>query len=315
MKTKVSVITTFYNAQQFILNAINSVLQQKVTDKNIEIEYILVDDQSTDQSLDIVNEFLSRMLSKLGGSFPNYLSVQIIQPDKNLGCGGARKYGIDHATGKYLMFLDADDYYINHDFVERAVHDIEKNNADIVEYGLIFNFANGDRKQVTSQQQINIENTEAALIMLFKDNYIRFNVWTKIIRKSLADKYPYSERRTFEDVETIPVWVSMAKKITIMPTVEINYRANQSSIIREKIIDTRLGTISAIATHFERFKDHKSVLMAMYKRAMIDLTAMLDDHNSDEEGFNEMSKFNTYMLKYIYPDTWQDITFNLPEDQ
>lgn len=303
---KVSVITTFYNADQFILNAINSVWQQR-TDGTFEIEYIIVDDKSKDKSRDIVDRFFK---DKKRDDF----TVRIIEPKENLGCGGARKYGIEHSHGNFLMFLDADDYYMKIDFIMRAHQTILEDDADIVEYGMIFNQPNGEKTNSTVKDKIIVENPSTAELLLFKDNAIKFNVWTKIYRKELCDKYEYSTERTFEDVRTIPVWLSLAKRIVIMPTAEINYRAASGSIIRDDMIKTRLGTISGIASLFERFKDDREVLKAMYGRAMIDLTAMLHNHSSNNPGFNEMSQLNTYMLKYIYPDNWKQITYNVEDD-
>lgn len=305
-KDKISIITTFYNAENFILNAINSVYQQNIDD-SFTIEYVIVDDKSQDNSRKIVDDFFSKYKK-------NGLIVKVIEPEVNLGCGGARKFGIDNATGNFLMFLDADDYYMKRDFVERAHKTIVDENADIVEYGMIFNQPDGKQINSTVQQKVIVENPATAELLLFKDNAIKFNVWTKIYRKELCDKFEYSTERLFEDVRTVPVWISMAKRIVIMPTAEINYRAASGSIIRDDMIKTRLGTISGIASLFERFKDNRDVLKAMYGRAMIDLTAMLDNHSSNNPGFNEMSKLNTYMLKYIYPKTYKDLTYNVEDD-
>lgn len=306
-KDKVSVITTFYNAQTFILNAVNSVMQQR-HDEYFDIEYVIVDDKSPDNSRTILENFLKQNPN------PNQIDVKIFEPEENLGCGGARKYGIEHATGNYLMFLDADDYYMKIDFVYRAYHEIVRENADIVEFGMVFNQPNGQQINSCVQQRMVVEDPHIAEILLFKDNAIKFNVWTKIYRKELCDKFEYSTERIFEDVRTIPVWVSLAKKIVIMPTCEVNYRAAGGSIIRDDVLKTRLGTISGIASLFERFKDDHQVLKAMYGRAMVDLTALLEGHSSNNPGFNEMSKLNTYMLKYIYPKTWQNITYNVEDD-
>lgn len=305
-KDKISIITTFYNAENFILNAINSVYQQNI-DESFTIEYVIVDDKSQDNSRKIVDDFFLKFKK-------NGLTVKVIEPEVNLGCGGARKFGIDNATGNFLMFLDADDYYMKRDFVERAHKTIIDENADIVEYGMIFNQPDGKQINSTVQQKVIVENPATAELLLFKDNAIKFNVWTKIYRKELCDKFEYSTERLFEDVRTVPVWISMAKRIVIMPTAEINYRAASGSIIRDDMIKTRLGTISGIASLFERFKDNKDVLKAMYGRAMIDLTAMLDNHSSNNPGFNEMSQLNTYMLKYIYPKTYKDLTYNVEDD-
>lgn len=303
----VSVITTFYNAQTFVLNAVNSVMQQIHNDE-FNIEYVIVDDKSQDNSRKMIEEFIVNFDNKNG------INVRIIEPDENLGCGGARKFGIDNARGNYLMFLDADDYYMKIDFILRAYSEITKENADIVEYGMVFNQPNGQQINSCVQQRMIVEDPHVAEILLFKDNAIKFNVWTKIYKKSLCDQFEYSTERIFEDVRTIPVWVSLAKKIVIMPSCEVNYRAAGGSIIRDDVLKTRLGTISGIASLFERFKDDKQVLKAMYGRAMVDLTALLDGHSSNNPGFNAMSQLNTYMLKYIYKDTWDKITYNVEND-
>lgn len=304
---KVSIITTFYNAQNFILDAINSVNQQQITD-DFCVEYILVNDKSTDKSLETAKEFVKNFGSEK-------IEFKFIEPAENLGCGGARKFGIDHAQGDYFMFLDADDYYLHKDFVNRAYHDIKREEADIIEYGVLYNQPNGQQVNNTISQKAVIENNPAiAEIALFKDNMIKFNVWSKIYTRAIVESYPYSVVRTYEDVRTIPVWVSNAKKIVIMPTTEINYRAATGSIIRSNMVETRLGTISGIAELFPRFKDDRNILKAMYTRAMVDLEALLHNHSSNDDGFNEMSRLNTYMLSFIYPNNYKQMTYHIEDE-
>lgn len=305
---KISVITTFYNAENFILDSINSINQQQIDD-TFEVEYIIVDDKSKDSSRSKVESFISQYGNK-------NIKFRIIEPEENLGCGGARKFGIDHATGDFFMFLDADDYYMHTDFLKRAHEDIIRENADIVEYGILFNQPSGEQINNTAPQKILIENNPSiAELALFKDNLIKFNVWSKIYRRNIVESFPYSTVRTFEDVRTIPVWISNANRIVIMPNTEINYRAAQGSIIRNNMVETRLGTITAIAELFERFKSDMMVLKAMYGRAMIDLEAILHNHSSNDDGFNEMSRLNTKMLSYIYPDHYKEMTFHIEDEQ
>lgn len=305
---KVSVITTFYNAEKFILQSVNSVNQQIID--GFEVEYIIVDDKSPDKSREIITDFINKHGNPT-------IDFRIIEPDENLGCGGARKFGIDNSTGNYLMFLDADDYYMNRDFIIRAYNTIKKENADIVEYGVIFNQANGQQINNSAREKIVIDNPIVAEIALFKDNLIKFNVWSKIYTRAIVNTLPYSTARTYEDVRTIPVWVSNAKKIVIMPTPEVNYRAATGSIIREDQIKTRVGTITAIAELFERdfFHSNMALMKAMYGRAMVDLEALLHNHSCKDPGFNEMSRLNTKMLKYIYPDNYKELTFHIEDEQ
>lgn len=300
---KVSVITTCYNAEQYVSYAVGSVLLQQIND-DLEVEYIIVNDCSTDRSLDVINKLIELHPNK------DKIKCVIYDLKENLGCGGARKYGIEHATGDYFMFLDADDYYIKPDFISRAVKDLESNDADIVEYGVKFGSTN---TSVINGESIELNTEEEKLTALFQNNYIRFNIWTKIYRRKVVESYPYSAERTYEDVRTIPIWVANAGKIVIKPTIEINYREVNTSIIRENDIATRVGTITAIASLFEKFKHNKNILKCMYIRSMIDLEIILNNHTSMDKGFNKLSKLNTYMLSYLYPDKYKEMTFNIED--
>lgn len=303
MKDIVSVITTFYNAQDYILKCLNSVNNQLINEF-FEIEFVLVDDCSTDDTAKIIKIF-----------FDNYttgnVKSKVIKTPQNMGCGGARNFGIVNSSGQYLMFLDADDYYINNDFVLRAYSMMIEHNADIIEFGLKYINQNGERENLVSSKTFMINNNHIGnLSVMFYDNLIKFMPWTKIIRRSIVETRPYDTSRTFEDIRTTPYWVYNANKIIIANTIEINYRAAANSIIRENPNETRLGTVKAISELFEDFKDNKDILKAMYDRCLVDLRTMIHV-NSDSDYFKEMSKLNTKMLSYIYPDDYQKRTYNV----
>jgi len=304
MKDKISIITTFYNSENYILKCINSVWNQEISD-DFNIEYILIDDHSEDKTHEIIDIFFKEY-----GQWGS-CEYKIIKTPQNLGCGGARNFGIANSTGNYIMFLDADDYYINDDFVLRAYNMIVEHNADIIEFGIKYINQNGERENLVSNKTFVISNNHVGnLSVMFYDNLIKFMPWTKIIRRSIVETKSYDTSRTFEDIRTTPYWVYNANKIIVANTIEINYRAAQGSIIRENPNDTRLGTVAAIASLFEDFKDNKDILKAMYDRCLVDLRTLLIV-NSDSDYFKEMSKLNTKMLSYIYPDDYQKRTFNL----
>lgn len=306
LRTKISVITTFFNAQDFILNAVNSVWQQQVNSL-IDIEYVIVDDKSKDHSREMLERYIA--VHKRD----NFI-WKLVEPVENLGCGGARKFGIENATGEYFMFLDADDYYMHTNFIQHAIDTLRKNDADVVEYGVIYNQPDGHQSNSTAPHEIILTNVHDMEMMLFRDNLIKFNVWSKIYKREIVESYPYSDVRTFEDVRTIPVWISHCKKVVIEPIPQINYRAASNSIIRNDWVQTRIGTITAIAELFPYFKNDWQLLKAMYNRSMIDIEALMNNKSSECEGFDEMSKLNTYMLKYLYPNNWQNMTYNVEDD-
>lgn len=117
-----SIIIPIYNVEKFLTKCINSVLDNDWS--GIVYEIILVDDGSPDRSLDIALNFKNK-----------YDNIKVIS-QKNKGLGGARNTGINNAEGKYLFFLDSDDYFLKDKFQEVVKIALE-NNIDILEFGAL----------------------------------------------------------------------------------------------------------------------------------------------------------------------------------
>ena len=112
---KVSVILPIYNEEQYLAQCLDSICNQTLK----EIEIICVDDGSTDSSLHILRKYEKQ---------DDRIKVLTQQ---NQYAGVARNHGMKYATGKYLTFLDSDDYF-EPDMLEKMVLKAEKNDADIV---------------------------------------------------------------------------------------------------------------------------------------------------------------------------------------
>ena len=104
-----------YNDESVLEQSINSVAKQTLKD----IELICINDGSTDGSLDVLNEFSEK-----------YDFVKVVSQE-NKGSGKARNYGMDIAQGDYIGFLDADDYFIDDDALERLYDIASKNDANM----------------------------------------------------------------------------------------------------------------------------------------------------------------------------------------
>jgi len=96
MEELVSIITPSFNSENFISETIQSVLKQNYTNW----EMIIVDDFSTDKTVEIVKELASKDKR-----------IQLFELDKNSGTGIARNFGLNKSSGKYIAFLDADDVW------------------------------------------------------------------------------------------------------------------------------------------------------------------------------------------------------------
>lgn len=127
MQNLISVIIAMYNAQEYILKLLECLRKQ--TYKNLEI--IIVDDGSTDNSLKLVKEWAKK------DSRINIISIL------NSGVSNARNIGIESSTGEYITFLDADDY-IEYDMYEKFMFNITEKNADVLRGNFIREDINGN---------------------------------------------------------------------------------------------------------------------------------------------------------------------------
>lgn len=114
----VSVIVPVHNAEKYLEQCLESILGQTLE----EIEVICINDRSTDSSAVILDGFAKRD--------PRLSVLQ----SPGLGAGGARNIGLRAAEGKFLSFLDADDFF-EPDMLEATVEQTERDNSDIVVYG------------------------------------------------------------------------------------------------------------------------------------------------------------------------------------
>ena len=125
----VSVIIPVYNSSKYLKECLDSVLNQ--TYKNLEI--IIIDDKSTDNSVDIINSYKDKR-------------IKLIKLKKNSGVSVCRNKGIEKASGDYITFIDSDDYW-ELDKIKKQVKFIEKNDYTFIYSNYAF-LKNG-RRHVT----------------------------------------------------------------------------------------------------------------------------------------------------------------------
>jgi len=108
-----------YNVEKYVEKALLSALNQTYSN----IEYILVDDKGTDNSMSIIRNILS--------NHPRGKDIRIIEHPKNIGLGAARNTALDAAKGKYIFFMDSDDE-ISPDCIEKLYMKMQEEDVDFV---------------------------------------------------------------------------------------------------------------------------------------------------------------------------------------
>ena len=174
---KISIIIPAYNVSKYIKRCILSILNQ--TYKNIEI--IVVNDGSTDNTLDIVKKF----------------NVKVFNQENSGGASSPRNVGLKNSTGDYITFVDGDDY-IDKNYVEDMVKLIESNNYDIIETPLLFeaNFKNKlllyTEHKLERNESFNFNNE-------YFDNELRYVIGVFYKRQVIEDIYFDEKVRCYED--------------------------------------------------------------------------------------------------------------------
>lgn len=183
MNELITVIVPCYNASKTISACIESVLTQ--TYQNWEL--LIVDDGSTDDSYQI-------MLKQAA----NDLRIRIVKQE-NLGVSVARNTGIKMANGKYLAFLDADDWYSN-DFIETMYAAICKNNADVACCGYRLEMGDSSHDVIRGQGNICYQGDEYLYQIMFGGS-VRGFVCNKMFRTVLIRDVCFSkELKLCEDM-------------------------------------------------------------------------------------------------------------------
>lgn len=181
MQKVISVIVPVYNAEKFLERSLTSIIKQ--TYKQLEI--ILINDGSTDNSLEILKQFKN-----------NDSRIKVIN-QKNSGVGAARNTGLDIAKGEFISFIDADDI-IENNFFESLIGNMLKFNCDVVASNIRVLAGDFSFKPYEIYGNKLLTNN----IDILK-SYLTFNistaVWGKLFRKSLIANIRFPEINLNED--------------------------------------------------------------------------------------------------------------------
>lgn len=240
---KVSVIVPVYNSEQYLENAVNSILTQSLQD----IEIILVDDCATDKSGQICDELAKKDLR-----------IKVIHAENNGGICKARNMGMAIAQGEYIAFCDDDDIY-EPGLLEQNYNLAKKYNADMVKFGrkLIDVLKDGTvvREKDTNgdiERVYNLNTKYKDYYYVRKKGYLT-NLWNGIYKNDTVKKHEltFDENMRFgsEDMDFSIKVFDIADCIVINPiTYYVHYRRDASSTSR-KFNTNKIDSIMTTASH------------------------------------------------------------------
>ncbi|MCI5868734.1 MAG: glycosyltransferase family 2 protein [Dorea sp.] len=170
----VSIVIPMYNREKTIQMAVESILKQTYQD----IEVIVVDDCSTDGSVEVVKNMHDER-------------IRVITCEKNGGACVARNIGIENANGQVVAFQDSDDFW-HEDKLEKSLYYLNKENADMV-FSAVFRKGEnqyGDERRVVPTYNLNYEKNKLARVLMM--NCV--STQTIVAKKNVLEKVRFDER-------------------------------------------------------------------------------------------------------------------------
>lgn len=230
MNEKISVVVPVYNVEKYLAECIESIMFQSY--KNLEI--IIVNDGSTDHSLDICKKYKEQD------------ERIILINKKNGGLSSARNLGLKYATGEYVGFVDSDDL-IDKDMYQILYDLIQSSDSDIVccDYIGCDEDSNIETGISDSGEIFQYTNYEAVSYLLYDDYYKCF-AWNKLYKKNLFEDINYPEGKWYEDISTTYKLMIKSSKITYVRKRLYVYRERSNSITNAQFDKRTYDLLDAI---------------------------------------------------------------------
>lgn len=255
----VSVIIPIYNVESYLQNLINTLSEQVSS----WIEFILIDDGSSDNSLEILEKI------------PNNCHFRIVE-QSNQGVAAARNHGLTIAQGEYVCFIDPDDTINDHYFEELYTTAVESR-SDLV----LCNWAAKNQQHLTVhnlKKMKNPMNVQPSIVfshMLGSVGILTGALWGKLFKKSLFCNNTFPNQKTNSDYVACFTAVGLAKRIAYCYSATYYYTVDRSTSLQhsqsisdlEYLVSTRNELVSFVVHHFP---EHYDLALSCYIKVILE---------------------------------------------
>ncbi len=281
---KVSVIVPVYNVELYLEKCLLSLVSQTLQ----AIEIVVVNDGSTDSSQQIIEDFQKKYPEKIFGF-----------TKENGGLSDARNFGIDHARGQYIGFVDSDDY-VSQTMFEEMYHLAEKHSAEMV----ICNLQKVDEQGTITQKLTQLPGFPEKIVLedhlsVFSD--ISYFACNKLFSNVLFEGKRFKKGIHFEDIELIPQLLLKCQTLAFTPAFHYQYLERQDSISKSHTIKGLdiLNAVETVGKTFEnsRFSGHKTALKNFQiLEGVYTFLAYLAFVQDDRDFYTMSTKLDDFML-------------------
>lgn len=255
MRPDISVIIPVYNVAPYLAHCLESVLDQ--TYANIEI--LLIDDCSTDDSMKIAEKYASQDKR-----------IQILRHSQNRGLSAARNTALKAATAPFIMFLDSDDAYAP-EMCEKMMRGLLQSDADCAICATSFIYETDHHMQASDEEyyKLRFSGLETLCDEVLKQTNV--SVWNKIYRKSILQAHylTFPEGLRYEDAYFFNIYACWAKTIFFIPEKLYYYRRRVGSIMNQTFNETAGYSIDHLKIGIKLYKYFKETNFLEQKRNYI----------------------------------------------
>lgn len=253
----ISIIVPVYKVEEYLDCCIQSIVDQTYRD----LEIILVDDGSPDGC----GAMCDAWAEKDG-------RIKVIHKE-NGGLSDARNAGLEMAEGKYIAFVDSDDW-IRPEMYEKLLAAMEKEKADISACNILSCFPDGE--SAYGCDEYTVGDPEKILSMLYDDTKYPVCAWNKLYRRELWDALRFPVGKICEDAFTTYRLVDKARKIVQIPEALYCYRIRESSIMTSEFSAKRMDEEEAWRCNYEFVKQrYPGVFQAAFDFYLLKVNVLL----------------------------------------